>query len=89
MAAPRAMMGHDSARAAMERGKRTRRAVPFILAGEGSAAAKFQRQSWLRTAQSLDLALLVHPQLHRILRGWQIDTDHIGELPDEADPASV
>src|SRR5262249_8519401 len=73
MAMTRIMLRDHSALADVERGKQAGRAVPFILVGEGSAAATLQRQARLRTVQRLNLALLIHTQHHGVLGWLQID----------------
>ena len=80
MAVTRVVLGDHPPLADMERGKQAGRAMPFIVVGEGPAAAMLQGQAWLRAIQRLNLALLVHTEHHGVLRWLQIDADHVGEL---------
>ena len=53
-------------------------AVAFVVVGQSPAAALLHRQARLGAIQSLNLALFIHAQYDRLLRGIQIQTNHVG-----------
>src|SRR6202521_5819649 len=67
----------------VEGGKESRRAVPLIVVGHGAATTLLNRQPWLRSFQSLNLALLIHTQHQRFIRWIQVQAHHIVKLFDE------
>src|SRR6266446_770940 len=67
----------------VESGKESRRAVPLIVVRHGAATTLLNRQPWLRSFQSLNLALLIHTQYQRFI-GWiQVQAHHVVKLFDE------
>src|SRR6516162_9081254 len=60
------------------------RAIALVIMGQGSAASLLHRKPGLRAIQSLDLALFIDAQHHRLLRWIQIQTDHVGQFLQKA-----
>lgn len=64
-------------------GKEAGRAVPSVVVRHRPATTFFHRQTRLGSVQGLNLGFLIHAQNHRLIRGIQVQTDHISELLDE------
>src|SRR6266403_2668157 len=72
--------GNDLALEIIERSKKGDRPVTIVVMGASLDVAGFQWQTGLRTAQGLNLALLIAAQ-HQGLIGWiQIQTDDVPEF---------
>src|SRR5258706_6658179 len=67
----------------IESGKKSRRAVAFIVMRHGAATTLLDRQPWLGSFQSLNLALLIHTQHQRFIRWIQVQAHHIIKLLDK------
>src|SRR6266540_1201117 len=67
----------------VEGGKESRGAVQLIVVGHGAATTLLNWQSWLRSFQSLNLALLIQTQHQRFIGRIQVQGHHIVELFDE------
>src|SRR5258706_21906 len=67
----------------VESGKESRRAVSFIVMRHGAATTLLDRQPWLGSFQSLNLAFLTHKQHQRFIRWIQVQAHHIVKLLDE------
>ena len=76
-------LADDLAGQHIQRGEQRRRAVALVVVGHRTAAARLHRQARLRAVESLDLALLVHAQHHRLLRRVQVQPHDVGQLLDE------
>jgi len=66
-----------------QRGKQSRRPISLIIVGHRPTMAFPQRQTRLRPVQRLDLALFVHTQDQRLIRGVQVKPHHVLQLLDE------
>ncbi len=59
------------------------RTVALVVMGHRAAAARFQRQTRLRSIESLNLALLIDAENQRFI-GWiQVQADHVDEFLNE------
>ena len=61
-------------------GEQGRGAVTDVVVGALLGVTGLHRQRLLGPVQSLDLTLLVHAQHDRVVRGCQVETDHVGHL---------
>ena len=64
----------------LQGGKQRRGAVSMVVVRVRATTPEFERQTGLGAIQSLNLTLLIDAQHDRVLRGRQVDPDHIGEL---------
>jgi len=60
--------------------KQRRRAVAFIVVRHGFTVPPHQRKAFLRSVESLYLALLIHAQHSRVFRGIRIQAHHIDDF---------
>jgi len=70
--------------------KQRRRGVAFIVVRHGFTVPPHQRKAFLRSVESLYLALLVHAQHSRVFRGIRIQAHHkLASLSKRAGPLPV
>ena len=70
-------LSDDLAGEHVQGGKQGGGAVPLVVMGHGAAAARLHGQARLRAVEGLDLALFVHTEHHRLVRGVQIQSPKI------------
>src|SRR5580658_5581314 len=63
--------------------KQSCRAITLIVMGHRAAPALFHRQAWLRSIQSLNLALLIYAEYYGFIRRRKVQPNHISQLFDE------
>ena len=74
---------YDAARGNIQRGKKGRRAVSFVVVCPRSGASPFQRQSRLCAVECLDLALLIEREDNGTLWRIDVETNDISQLLNE------
>ena len=67
----------------VQRGKKRRRSITFVIMGHRPGAAFLQRQAGLRSVERLNLALLVHGQDDGVRGRIDIESDDIAQFVDE------
>ena len=83
MAMPLLALRQHAARGDVERCEERRRPVPDVAVGHALDVPQAHRKTRLRSIESLDLALLVDAEDHRVIGRIEIEPDDVSNLLDE------
>ncbi len=83
MSVLRHAVANDLAIEGVQSGEQGGRAVALVVMRHCAAAAGFQRQTRLRTVESLNLALLIYTEHQRFIRWIQVQADYVDEFLNE------